>query len=122
MPGQPRGWAGATQLGGLTTSECKFQSSLHKTGRNRSYAGNLPEISKTHGIAGTGKAGRVESIKHFPAELETVAFVKIPILRDGRIDGLDGWTLEHVLSAVTEGARGVIGERRGIEIVVQPIR
>src|SRR5271154_6740725 len=66
-PGQLRGWAGATQLGGLTTSECKFQTGLHDARRNRSYAGNLPEVSKSHGVTWIGKAGRVKRIEHFPA-------------------------------------------------------
>src|SRR5271157_166207 len=106
MPGQPRGWAGATQLGGLTTLECQFQTSLHDAGRNRTWVCDLTETCirallgcqyQTSSVIRDGgirraKAGRVECVEHLPAELQTEAFANIPILRDASIHGPDRWT------------------------------
>src|SRR5580658_17115 len=103
------------------TSECKFQTGLHDSRQNCAYARNLSEVSIAHGVIGIGKARRIESIEHLPAELEAVALVHVPVLRDHRIHSLDGWTLEHVFAAVTEGTHGVIGERCGIKILIQPL-
>src|SRR5580658_5197030 len=107
---------------GFTTSECKFQTGLHDPWQNRTYARNLAEVSIAHGVIGIGKARCIESIEHLPAELETVALVQVPILRDYRVHGLDGWALKHVLAAVAKGAHGVIGKCCSIKILVQPLR
>src|ERR1700683_201660 len=119
--GSPGGGPGLPSWG-LTTSECKFQTSLHDPGWNRTDAGNFAEVSIAHRVIGIGKARRVESIEHLPAELETVALVQVPVLCDHRIHGLDGRALEHILAAVAKGTNGVIGERCGIKILIQPLR
>ena len=48
--------------------------------------------------------------------------MNVPILRDGRIYGLERWTLEHVLSAISESAPGIVCERERIEVLTQPTR